>query len=645
MWLAVVALSATGGWFFGKSEFVSRAPATDTKSRIERTSPERTTRAFATGSPRGLWMERVKKAEADDFAELYAEWLTLFPEDGRYEDNYPPNALSALRWMFGMWLAKDPDGFYGAAPSYEHSHWAAQAMVELMPERAAEMIFGPDGRGLHRYFVGSAASALAEAHPALYLKINPDGMIDLPPGADNDDWVTAIKSLAKADPLAAGNASLRWKVENDSDSIFDALLGVAKVWGSTDPPISVWADTIQDPKMRNFAKHAWLSALAETDPEDALKQLYAVKPEDDNDLRHSSQTIILKQLARSNPVKALKLLKSVEHDFPSQNADPFGDTDETAANPFSSHNPRYAVLNTLAEDLPDDPSGLIAAVRGLIGETGAGDASWQLGVEAYVIRLKSPRWTVDECMAVAETWASDGSNPQVEETLHVLATRAAATDPELALAASERFPETARSFFLTEIIKRLPESDPARRIELLDQLPAERWDRSLGETLGRNGADYAEVVASQPVESSRDARRVFAGEWGEQDPEAVVEWLESLPDDGGALPAAGGLASAWIRYDKDAAAAWAGALASGPVRDAAAGSISYWLSMKDSEEAWRWAKAISDPEARAEAYDQVAIYWREDEPEAFRAAHDRARAAVGEPLYRRPPGNEDDPFR
>ncbi len=627
--MAVMAILATGGWIFGRMVLEPRIPATEGTwvIRKNRSLSKQAAPVFAAGSPRGLWMDRVKKAKASDFPKLNGEWETVFPYDERYEGGYPPNAFHALRWMMGMWLVKDPDGFLNAVSgeSFEHAHWAAQAMVELMPEKSAEMIFGQEGKELHGFFVGSVAAALAETNPALYLKMNPEGTIDLTPGTTNYDWLTAITSLAKTDALAAGNASLHWKVENAPRTLCDALLSVAKAWKTSDPPISEWVNGIPDPKVRNFAGHAWLSALAETDPDMALKQLYAANLEDDNDLDHHASTEILKHLAMANPVEALKLLKDLESEFSKakygNEFDPFrdltaGEEAELAASPFRHLSPgryasgdnledngvRFAVLNTIAENLPNDPAGLIAALRGLTGRTGVSDVPWGHGVEAYLIRLKCRRWTADDCLAVAETWTSEAKTSQVDETLQKLATRAATADPDLVLAGLERFPESARSFMMGEIIKQLPTSDSARRIELLSQLPAEQWDRDLGETLGRHGGEYASIIASQPVETSHEVRKAFAGEWGEQDPEAVVEWLQSLPDDAGAQSVAGGLASAWIRYDGDAATAWAGALSSDPVRDTAAESISHWLSMKDSQQAWHWAETISDAKTRAEAY-------------------------------------------
>ena len=621
---------------------------------------------FPIGSPRGLWMERVKKAEGSDFPQLVKEWNEAFPEDERYTEYYPPNALNALRWMMGVWLVKDPDGFLKAASSesFEHSEWAAQAMVELMPETAVEWISGPIHDGLGKWFVGSLASELAKNHPELYLEMNPEGVIDHTPGRSSDDWQVAISSLAKTDALAAGNACLLWKVDNNPGAVYRAILAVAKAWKSSDPPISEWAGGIADPQLRNFANHAWLSALAEKDPKAALKKLYEVKLEDDNGLRESAPRKILKKLAMEYPVEALKLLKDAEGIFAKHNRDPFDEPSaeeksEITATPFSNLSPgrysgadkvedngvRFAVLNAVAEDLPDDPAGLIAAIRKLSGEMSASDPSWKLGVEAYLIRLKSRYWSFDECMASAGAWAAESNAMPDDSTLRELASRAAKEDPQQALAALERFPEQAQWFFAGEIIKQLPSSESAQRINLLSYLPAEQWNRELGEALGRNAEDYAEVIASLPTEVDSDVQKSFTRQWGKQDPEAAAEWLKSLPDDAAAVAATAGLASAWIRYDGDAATTWAASLPAGHARDTAADNICYWLSMKDSQEAWHWADAITDPKTRAGAYQKVAIYWKNKAPEAFRAAHDKARQDVGQPPYQEPDEDENNPFK
>lgn len=665
LWLALLVASAAGGWYCGRSQRIFHTAAAGAASTNPDTGVTRDASRppFPAGSPRALWMERVKTAKPADFPKLNLEWNEVFPEDDRYEEYHVPNAFAALRWMMAMWLVKDPDGFIKAVSDAEcpNSYYAAETMVELMPEKAAEWIFEPHHHGFDEFFIGDIARALAENHPALYLKMNPEGTIELTSNY-SDDWKTAITNLAKTDAVAAGNACLRWKVENGHNIAYDAFLEVAAAWKPGDPPISEWANAIAEPKLRNLANHAWVSALAATDPKAALEELYRVKLEDDNDLNRDAPSEVLKQLALADPLAALKLMKDVEDVFSKHRRGPFVEPSpeekaEKTSIPFSDLSPgryargdqvedngvRFVVLNTAAEKLPDDPAELIAAIRKLTHETD-GDASWKLGVEAYLIRSKSARWSVDDCLAAASQWAAESNATHDDATLKELSARAATEDPEKSLSMLDTFPEQARSFLTGEIIQRLPSSDTARRIELLGQFPEARWNRELGETLGRDGGDYAPLVATLPLDTSREVVHAFAQKWAEQNPEAVAEWLESLPAEAGQQVAAEGLADGWVRYDADAATAWAESLSDGSVRDVVAESISYWFSMGHSADAWRWAEAITDPKIRAKAYNQVAIYWRIDVPEKFRAAHDKARQEAGLPAYERQDDSED-PFR
>lgn len=229
-------------------------------------------------------MTRVKQAAPADFPRLLEEWTTLFPEGENYLEGRPENAL---RWMFAVWLVKDTDGFIKAttAPQFHHSHWVAQVVVRLMPEKAAEMLFGTARGELDEYFIDSAGEELAEHHPALYLKMNPDGSIYLTPGMSNDDWETAIANLAKTDAVAAANACLRSKYGDYFPSQFAAAIrAVAAAWTTGDPPMSNWVNGIADPKLRNIANHARLCALAEKDPRAALAELHSAKLEVENDL-------------------------------------------------------------------------------------------------------------------------------------------------------------------------------------------------------------------------------------------------------------------------------------------------------------------------------------------------------------------------
>lgn len=652
VWLALLAVSAAGGWFFGRG-CVESGPPSETERTTRSASPLRNEVVFAAGSPEGGWIAAVKKAGPDDFPRLLEEWKILFPDTVNFLEGRPENAL---RFLFALWLVKDLDGFLKAATGPElnyYSHWAAQVLVRLKPEKAAELLTGPANRELDEYFANDLARELAKHNPTIYLKINPDGNFEIMPGRHSsgyDDWEIAIIELAKTDAVAAAKACLAWN-GNSPRTINRALLAVAEGWKTNDPTFAEWVDEIADAKLRNFATHARLCALAEKDPLAALADMYSVKLAHDSDLDEEAPEVILMQLAKADLVGALKLMKDVEGIFSKYKRDPFDEPSEDekaekTANPFSQLSPgrysggeevenngvRHAVLRAAAENLPDDPIQFFGALHQLSAGMGDGDNAWQRGVEADLICLKSQHWSSDTCLTVAGLWAAELSGARDDPTMKELAERAAHVNLDQALAALDQLPESARPSFASEIIKQLPAVDPDQRIVLFSHLIAEQWNDSLGEALGKNAGDYAPVIASLPAVTTLGARQAFMKQWGDQDPEAAALWLDSLPDDAASQPAAAGLATAWAAYDEDAACAWADSLPAGPAHDGAAASLADSLARHQPDEAWSLASSIADPKTRAEAFFDVACRWRNKAPDEFRAAYAAARQAVGLPV-------------
>ncbi len=659
-WLAVVAAAAVGGWFYGRGFVASDVPPAQVRAG---SSGPRSEPVFAADSPRGVWMAGVKNAAPTDFPKLLEQWEALFPLGEGDLEGRPEHAL---RWLLGMWVVKDPEGFLRVvtAPSYredpdgflrpvttpffEYPTQAAQVLVQFMPAKAAELLFGPERAKLDRFFARDAVQELAARQPELYLKMDPDGTIDVTPGfgSADGDWFTAVANLAKTDPVAAGNACLRWKRENDPNSLSRALKAVAAAWKTGEASLAEWVNGIEDPKLRNYAQHARLAALAEQDPRAALAELDAVRLEETDGLDAPRE--ILKQLAKADLVVALKLVKEVEgfvakfdwHDFAETSAE---DEVKMKGNPFSRLNPRgysgedevenngvrHAVLYAAVKNLPDDPTRFFGALQQLRADMGDGDSAWQRGVEGALLRLKCDDWSADACLTAAGLWVAESDGKQADPTLSELAARAARADPEQALAALGQLPEAARPAFAGEIIKRLPAANAAQRIALFGQLNAAQWDSELGTSLGGSPADYAPVIAALPAATTLGARQAFMEQWGEQDPEAAAQWLASLPNDAAAQPAAAGLATAWADYDKDAVSAWATTLPAGPVRDGAAASLAGSFAVRQPDEAWQWASSIADPPTRAEALTSVGYRWRSKAPEAFRVEMAKARAAVG----------------
>jgi len=657
-WLTLLLVCTMAGWFVGRQfppPRTSTTPATEpTKAGTE--SSNRPPSTFADDSPQGLWIASAKEAAPADFPRLLEEWKTHFPEGDNYLEGRPEHAL---RWLFGMWLSKDPEGFLDTvtASDFDYSHWAAQALVRLMPKRAADMLSGSSRIGWDKYFATSAAEELAARHPRHYLAINPDGRFEIAPNhysTGYDGWETAITNLAKTDPLAAADASLAWNGFNAWNTFNRAIMAVASAWDLEDPSFAEWTHGIADPRMRNFANHARLCAMAKKDPHAALAELYSANLERDNDLYRDAPSVILRELAKADPVGALELLHDVEKDFSANDLDPFRastpeEEEAAAASPFSDLSPgRYAgprevenngvrrsILMAAVANLPDDPAQLLGKLHQLRTEISNADNAWHRGVAAELIRLKSEHWSAEACLTATAMWSTEMDGARDDRTFQKLAARAARIHPEQVLAALDQLPDAARSSFAGELIKQISDFDPDLCIALSGHLDTAQWDEALGRSLAWKADDYAQVIAALPAETTIGARRAFIEQWGEKDPETAAQWLESLPGDSASQPVAAGLAVTWASFDEEAATDWAAKLPDGPTHDGAAASLAKFFARAEPHEAWRWASSVADPDARAEAFYSVAYHWRSEAPQEFREAYAAARKAVELPVTQR----------
>jgi hypothetical protein len=92
-WLALTAVSAVGGWFFGRCQFVEKIPpGQETRTPL----PRRSDAVVAVDSPKRQWTMRVKAATPADFPRLLEEWKTLFPDT---RDGIESQQENSLRWL------------------------------------------------------------------------------------------------------------------------------------------------------------------------------------------------------------------------------------------------------------------------------------------------------------------------------------------------------------------------------------------------------------------------------------------------------------------------------------------------------------------------------------------------------------------
>ncbi len=650
-WLALTMGSAVGGWFFGRSQFFPPSAIQETRT----CKSQRTESVFAADSPKVQWTEQVKNSSPTDFPRLFEEWRNLFPET---EGGLEGQSEHALNWLYAQWLSHDQEGFVKAAsaPDFYSSHRAVQVIVQIKPELTAELLRGRKSKTLDKNFTDYLTRELSSQQPALYLSLNPDGTADFTPGDNlaNDDWEDAIQNLAKSDPEAAAKVWRKRKLENNANTLLEALLPVFEAWRDDNPPLKEWVNQIEDPKLRDLAQHARLIALARKDAHAALAELYTTRLQPNHDLQTTAPREILTQLVSQDFPAALRLLKETSPLFAiHRNDDPFADPfDESATpspapepapsepppNPFVALAPylgntpednwmRSTILREAADNLPKNPDELFAALHKLRAEMG-GKSAWQRQVEAALIRNACATFPVESCLAAAKLWASELNDESDDKTFQSLAARAAKTDPDKAEAALDSLPATARASFAAEIIQRIPPEERERRLNLLDQLTPAQWDKELGASLGEHASDYAETIAALPGTTTSGAREAFLEKWVQHDPEAATRWFSSLPQDDAAGHAAQGLFKGWADFDNPAAIAWAESLPAGPARKAIAYDVVHALAGRSPGEAWRWAATITDPKIRAWAYNTISVL-SDNEPEAFKQEHAAALRAAG----------------
>lgn len=314
VWLAVVAGSAAGGWFFGRGLPRQAAVGEIAAIPAKVTTSQYTGPSFAPGSPQGRWIAQVKHAGAADFPKLIDEWKILFPEGGNYLEGRPENAL---RWLLAMWLTTDTEGFLApiTCPDYDYSHWAAQVLVRLMPEKAAQLNGARDDltfkqlavRAVHvnpeqalaaldqmpeaarASFAGEIIKQLPATDPEQSIlllghltKAQWDEDLGRSLGGKAEDYAAAIAALPAATTLDAQQSFMAQWGEKDPEaaarwlgSLPDyaasqpAVKGLAAAWASYDgSAASVWVETLPAGPARDGATAGLAKSIARCQPEE-----------------------------------------------------------------------------------------------------------------------------------------------------------------------------------------------------------------------------------------------------------------------------------------------------------------------------------------------------------------------------------------
>ncbi|MES2466000.1 MAG: hypothetical protein V4675_01765 [Verrucomicrobiota bacterium] len=563
-------------------------------------------------------MTRAEAASNHDFPGLLEELARLFPGDAGVDGK----TMAATRWLLGLWALQDGDAAvaFVSAQSYPDVKAAlGEALARVDPAKALNLLAGRIKNGPNWNMDQAMANRLAVSDPEAFLKL------------DRSAWGTeapvaaAFAALAKRDPA---KAVARWESLRGTPDFPEKkslyLMMDALVSGDAAAARS-WAEKLPDPDQRRMASHAWLVALARSDPRAALRELNGM---DLGDFQDSASG------------------EAIRVGLPSD----YGDG-------------RAAVVLSLSKLSRREG---LAAWQKLLGfNSGTSfEKSYLLVQLVEVSRDQMVPYPEDPAsfLSALEDSIADETDPDSRDTLQLvylreqLQGRSAAFALELAkrraleLSAKTGSPEGKPDSALVEMLDHVAESDPGAMLDVMDQMPVRErqkvaddiWEHILlddvevlgrallWQSAGRWGKlvdTYVGYLSSSP-EKLQDMAPSFAalsGEvaipaitfytqmWAQEDPVQTLNWAMTLPPE--TLPAAvGGAVQSWMKSDDSAASEWADALPAGPVRDAAAAGLTKALFEYDLPSAMAWAGSISDPAAATLILEKLAqdFSWRDN---------------------------------
>jgi hypothetical protein len=192
--------------------------------------------------------------------------------------------------------------------------------------------------------------------------------------------------------------------------------------------------------------------------------------------------------------------------------------------------------------------------------------------------------------------------------------------------------------------------DAARSWAVNDLNGALAWMKSLPE--GRERAYAAAGLAqswanSNPAEAAQfspmlsgtaanDFNRALADAWAASDPQAAVQWWQSIPEQNGRHDVLASILREWSGQAPEAAARFVATLSSPEEQQSAALNVASAWAESDPGAAATWAASFATPELRAQAISSVVSTWAVADPNTslawirgLAAGQDRAGAFAG----------------
>lgn len=556
-------------------------------------------------------MTRALAAGVMDFPALLESVDGLFPDDPGPDGK----KLAAVRWLLGLWAAKDPDAALafvrdrkdqglnqalGDVLARVNPAWALELLVDAIENWEEEARMG-DGN-FRRSFVESAARRLAAVAPERFLQLPPASLKWFHPAVSS-----AFANLAKQEPQKA--KALWESLQEESglpkkeslcrlmDSLVQSDSGAAQSW----------LESMPDPETRQLALHAWLTALARKDPRAALRELGAMTDLGgeklseweivDADLPVSDadgRKMVFMCLAKLDRGEALAAWR-----------------EWNAANPGQLS--EEAVLGEIIQvsrgqmvRYPDNPSQFLGALRDSAADIPEDTATTALQA-AYLkeqLRDRSPEFVLELAkLRVSEDRAADPG--ETDQVLVMMLNHAAERDPEAVLKVMDQMPLQERGKVADGMLENARLDDIELRNQIFPLVSAEYWKKSVDSYAGYLSESPMKLKEMSPVfaglsgEAAVQGVTYFSQMWAWADPIPALDWAVTLlPEIQSA--AVEGAVQSWVKWDDAAASAWADALPAGPVRDAAASGLAKSLARMDLSGAMAWARNVANPNTATE---------------------------------------------
>ena len=191
---------------------------------------------------------------------------------------------------------------------------------------------------------------------------------------------------------------------------------------------------------------------------------------------------------------------------------------------------------------------------------------------------------VSAIAASADAGVTPGGGKAAFEIQRMVTTGWARRDPEAALAwATTITDETQRGWFLSDILERYAESQPARAAEL--------------------------VVTMSPGPAQKKAAMEVLQRWSRVDGDAASAWAAQFPDGELKDEAVYTVARHWASKAPDQTAHWLEQIPVGGTKDAGISAFVATMDGSQPDLATRWATQIEDPKLRLNNVESAARRW------------------------------------